>query len=86
MGSLNLSLKPRAYQAIGEDAQMLLEMLRRTPDHTLPFTDKSDPEAIRQEFGISKGQFKRAVGHLLKARLVSMVNGKLILIKDPDDE
>ena len=85
-GSLNLSLKPRAYQAIGEDAQMLLEMLRRTPDHTLPFTDKSDPEAIRQEFGISKGQFKRAVGHLLKARLVSMVNGKLILIKDPDDE
>lgn len=85
-GSLNLSLKPRAYQAIGEDAQMLLEMLRRTPDHTLPFTDKSDPEKIRQEFGISKGQFKRAVGHLLKARLVSMVNGKLILIKDPDDE
>ncbi|MFR0609576.1 S1 RNA-binding domain-containing protein [Limosilactobacillus mucosae] len=85
-GSLNLSLKPRAYQAIGEDAQMLLEMLRRTPDHMLPFTDKSDPEAIRQEFGISKGQFKRAVGHLLKARLVSMVNGKLILIKDPDDE
>lgn len=85
-GSLNLSLKPRAYQAIGEDAQMLLEMLRRTPDHTLPFTDKSDPEAIRQEFGISKGQFKRAVGHLLKARMVSMVNGKLILIKDPDDK
>ncbi|MCG4651119.1 DNA-binding protein, partial [Bifidobacterium longum] len=30
-GSLNLSLKPRAYQAIGEDAQMLLEMLRRMP-------------------------------------------------------
>lgn len=85
-GSLNLSLKPRAYQAIGEDAQMLLEMLRRTPDHTLPFTDKSDPEAIRQEFGISKGQFKRAVGHLLKARMISMVNGKLILIKDPDDK
>lgn len=85
-GSLNLSLKPRAYQAIGEDAQMLLEMLRRTSDHTLPFTDKSDPEAIRQEFGISKGQFKRAVGHLLKARMVSMVNGKLILIKDPDDK
>ncbi|MFR0595838.1 S1 RNA-binding domain-containing protein [Limosilactobacillus mucosae] len=85
-GSLNLSLKPRAYQAIGEDAQMLLEMLRRTPNHTLPFTDKSDPETIRQEFGISKGQFKRAVGHLLKARMVSMVNGKLILIKDPDDK
>ncbi|MCG4607045.1 DNA-binding protein, partial [Bifidobacterium longum] len=65
---------------------MLLDMLRRMRVHSLPFTDKSDPEAIRQEFGISKGQFKRAVGHLLKARLVSMVNGKLILIKDPDDE
>ncbi|MDU3492799.1 MAG: DNA-binding protein, partial [Limosilactobacillus fermentum] len=47
-----------------------------------PLTDKSSPEEIKELLGISKGQFKRAVGHLLKARLVSQVNGRLILIKE----
>lgn len=80
-GSLNLSLKPRAYQAIDGDAQQILELLKRSSDKTLPVTDKSSPAAIKELFGFSKGQFKRAVGHLLKARLVSQVAGKLVLIK-----
>ena len=33
----------------------------------LPFTDKSDSEVIREELGLSKNAFKRAVGRLLKA-------------------
>ena len=32
----------------------------------LPFNDKADPELIKQEFGLSKNAFKRAVGRLLK--------------------
>ena len=32
----------------------------------LPFNDKVDPEVIKQEFGLSKNAFKRAVGRLLK--------------------
>lgn len=83
-GSLNLSLKPRAYQAIGEDAQMLLTMLDHDLNHRLPYTDKTDPQIIRQVFGISKGQFKRAVGHLLKERLVKEENGQLVLLKKND--
>lgn len=83
-GSLNLSLKPRAYQAIGEDAQMLLTMLDHNLNHRLPYTDKTDPQIIRQVFGISKGQFKRAVGHLLKERLVKEENGQLILLEKND--
>lgn len=79
--SLNLSLKPRAYQAIGEDAQMLMAMLEHDRNHRLPYTDKSSPAAIRAAFGISKGQFKRAVGHLLKAGLVKEEDGQLILLK-----
>lgn len=66
-GILNLSLKPRAYEAIGEDAQMILTLLERSSDRTLPFTDKSDPVAIKRYFSMSKGQFKRAVGNLMKA-------------------
>jgi predicted RNA-binding protein (virulence factor B family) len=42
---------------IGDDAAMILTFLERAQDHKIPFTDKSDPEAIKQTFGISKGQF-----------------------------
>lgn len=84
-GSLNLSLKPRAYQAIDGDAQQILELLKRSPNKALPVTDKSRPDEIKELFGFSKGQFKRAVGHLLKARLVSQVDGQLVLIKEPAD-
>lgn len=78
-GSLNLSMKPRAYEAISDDAQMLLAMLEHAKLHQLPYTDKTDPAVIREALGISKGQFKRAVGNLLKRNLVEQVNGFLVL-------
>ncbi|MDO4903471.1 MAG: S1-like domain-containing RNA-binding protein [Limosilactobacillus sp.] len=83
-GSLNLSLKPRAYQAIGEDADMILTMLKHDVKHRLPYTDKSDPQEIRAVFGISKGQFKRAIGHLLKAGLVEETSTELVLLDKED--
>lgn len=85
-GVLNLSLKPRAHEAIGDDANMLLAYLERTAEHSMPYTDKSDPEAIKQLFGISKGQFKRAIGHLLKARLIEQKDGYTYLLKTNTDE
>lgn len=80
-GVLNLSLKPRAHEAINDDAKMLLAYLQRTPEGSMPYTDKSDPEAIKEMFGISKGQFKRAMGHLLKEKLVTQVDGITTLVK-----
>lgn len=82
-GLLNLSLKPRAFEAIGEDAQMLLSLLEHSQTRTLPFTDKSDPVAIKDYFGISKGQFKRAVGNLMKQRRVLQEDGVLKLVGEP---
>ena len=38
----------------------------------LPFTDKADPERIRMEMQMSKAQFKRAVGHLLKTGKITI--------------
>ncbi|GLB46897.1 S1 RNA-binding protein [Philodulcilactobacillus myokoensis] len=70
-GSLNLSTKPRAYEAIDNDAEMVLAVLQHANHHQIPYTDKSKPEDIRTFFGISKAQFKRAVGHLLKQRLIT---------------
>lgn len=85
-GELNLSLKPRGYEEIGDDAQMLLAALQHQADHQLPFWDKSDPEDIRNYFGISKGQFKRAVGNLLKQRLITQQPGEIKLVETADDE
>ncbi len=65
-GILYVSLLPRAHEVLDEDAAMLLELLKRAEDHRFPYHDKSDPDEIRTYFGISKGQFKRAVGRLMK--------------------
>lgn len=78
-GSLNLSLRPRAHEAISDDAQMILVALQHSMTKSLPFWDKSSPDEIKAYFGISKGQFKRALGHLMKADLIKQVDGQIIL-------
>ena len=64
------------------DAAMIFTLLKRSPNHRLPYHDKSDPEDIREYFGISKGQFKRAVGRLMKERLVLQDKDGTYLTKD----
>ncbi|WP_282801077.1 CvfB family protein [Secundilactobacillus kimchicus] len=81
--TLKLSLRPRAYEAISDDAAMILATLQHAPAGKLAYTDKSDPAEIKAYFGISKGQFKRAVGHLMKARLATQHDGYLWLT-EPD--
>ncbi|MGH1647511.1 CvfB family protein [Enterococcus gilvus] len=78
-GILNMSLKPRGYEMINDDAAMILTMLQRNTDHLLPYWDKSDPDEIKAAFGISKGQFKRAIGHLLKEKLIEQKDGEIRL-------
>lgn len=80
-GVLNISLKPRAHEAIGDDAQMILAVLERSSEGKIPFTDKSEPDAIKETFGISKGAFKRAIGNLLKQRLIEQKDGYTYLKK-----
>lgn len=69
-GVLYMSLLPRAYEVLDEDASMIYEVLKRSEEGRIPYHDKSDPDDIRTYFGISKGQFKRAVGRLMKENIV----------------
>lgn len=69
-GVLYVSLLPRAHEVLDEDAAMIFEVLKRSVDYRIPYHDKSSPDDIREQFGISKGQFKRAVGRLMKNKLV----------------
>ena len=85
-GVLNLSLRPRAYEAISDDAAMLLTLLQRSSTNSLPFTDKSDPKQIKKYFGMSKSQFKRAVGNLYKQRKITQNENGLFLVEESDGE
>lgn len=64
-GKLDLSIREKAYIQINTDAERVLEIIDSF-DGVLPFTDKALPEVIRRETGMSKSEFKRAVGNLLK--------------------
>ena len=64
-GKLDLSVREKAYLQIETDAQKVMEIIQSF-DGALPFTDKASPEVIRRETQMSKNEFKRAVGHLLK--------------------
>ncbi len=64
-GKLTLSIRDKAYLQMDVDAQEILALID-SYDGVLPFTDKSAPEVITHETGMSKNEFKRAVGRLLK--------------------
>lgn len=65
-GRLVLSIREKGYLQIQEDARRLLEIID-SYDGVLPFNDKVSPAIILRETGMSKNEFKRAVGNLLKA-------------------
>lgn len=84
-GRVNISLKPRAHEAIDDDSKMLLKILERTPDGFLPYHDYSDAGEIRNMFGISKSQFKRAVGNLMKNGYIKQVHHEGIYLNKDDE-
>lgn len=70
-GKLDLSLREKAYIQMSIDAAKVMERLDEL-DGFLPFTDKASPERIREQMDMSKNEFKRAVGNLLKAGKVEI--------------
>ncbi len=70
-GRLDLSIREKAYLQMDADAKRLLEIIGSF-DGVLPFTDKASPEVIRRETQMSKNEFKRAVGRLLKEGKIQM--------------
>ncbi len=72
-GKLNLSIRKKAYLQIDEDSMKIMNKLEEYGG-SLPYHDKSSPEEIREEFSMSKNEFKRAIGRLYKM--------KKIVIKD----
>lgn len=68
-GKLSLSLRNKAYLQTEQDTEKLMRLIEQGGG-ILPFNDKAEPELIRKETGMSKNEFKRAVGRLYKQRLI----------------
>lgn len=79
-GKLDLSVREKAYIQMGMDAEKVMELIE-SYDGVLPFNDKASPETIRQESDMSKNEFKRAVGNLLKAGRIEITENSIRKIK-----
>ncbi|MBR1702104.1 MAG: S1 RNA-binding domain-containing protein [Lachnospiraceae bacterium] len=73
-GRLTLGIRENTVAQMEKDGEKLLGLLD-SYEGVLPFTEKADPEVIRRETGMSKNEFKRAVGHLMKQGKVQINNG-----------
>ena len=65
-GKIDVMLEKPGYARIDPLAQQVLKYLE-SRDGFCPLGDKSDPEAIRDLFGVSKKAYKMALGQLMKA-------------------
>lgn len=64
-GKISLSLQPLGREAASSLSEQILAKLREAGGQ-LPLSDKSSPEQISSLFGVSKGNFKKAIGGLYK--------------------
>lgn len=64
-GKLNLSVREKAHVQMATDSDLVMKTIE-SYNGTLPFNDRSHPTVIKEELGLSKAAFKRAVGRLLK--------------------
>lgn len=68
-----------------EGQEQLLTALRGAEGY-LALHDKSSPEEVKEGVQMSKKAFKRAIGNLLRARIIRLEEGGIRLVADPDAE
>lgn len=78
---IDLSLYPLGYAKVDGVAGQILQTLRQSGGF-LPISDKSSPEAIYAQFGVSKKVYKQAIGGLYKQRLITIEEQGIQLVKD----
>lgn len=75
-GKLDLTLREKAYIQMDSDAEKVMQVIDEYAG-VLPFGEKASPEVIKRETGLSKAAFKRAVGHLYKARKITITENTI---------
>ncbi|MDH0099036.1 S1-like domain-containing RNA-binding protein [Ectopseudomonas hydrolytica] len=78
-GKISLSLQPIGREAASGLAEQIIERLR-AQGGVLALGDKSPPEAIAEQFRVSKGNFKKAIGGLYKQGLIHIHDDRIELL------
>ena len=69
-GKIDVSLEPLGYrQSIDPTSEIILTKLHENNGQIL-LTDKSSPDHIKRELGLSKKAFKRGIGNLYKLKKI----------------
>lgn len=77
---IDLSLYKPGYQQVDDTSESLLDYLKNN-NGKIALTDKSSPEEISNMFGISKKNFKKAIGSLYKRRLITISDNGISLVE-----
>ncbi|MFY0594521.1 S1 RNA-binding domain-containing protein [Roseivirga sp.] len=79
-GKIDLALQKQGYAAVEDMSVIVLRRIEEAGG-TLALGDKSSPEEIKEEFGMSKKNFKRILGGLYKAGQIEIFNNEIRLKK-----
>jgi len=79
-GKIDLSLDEAGYARVHPLAERILAELERVGGR-LNLDDDSDPEVIRDRFGVSKKAFKQALGSLYRARRIAFLSPGIQLVQ-----
>ena len=73
-GRINISLRKAKENAMPEDSEKIITFLKMR-NGKMPYGDSTPPSVIKAKFDISKSSFKRALGHLMKEKLIFQKDG-----------
>jgi predicted RNA-binding protein (virulence factor B family) len=76
---IDVALGTRGYGRVEGESDKILRMLKEVGGF-LPYHDKSDPEEIKEVFGMSKKAFKMAVGQLYKQKAIQIMDNGIKLV------
>ena len=79
-GKIDLGLQRHNKKSREELSDRILAFLESNQG-TSNLTDYSPPRAIYKQYGVSKGNYKKALGALYKRRMISMTKDKITLLK-----
>ncbi len=82
---IDLSLEPIGYRRVTSFGDRILKELDEQGG-SLPFSDKSPPEKIRDHFGVSKKAFKQALGALYRDRKIQIEKDRIHLLESTDSQ
>jgi hypothetical protein len=77
-GKIDVRLEKIGFAKFDDASQYVLDLLHEY--RTLPYSDKSDPDDIREYFKMSKKTFKQAIGKLYKQRRIKISDNGIELL------